>query len=107
MKGIISESTLKFMELMQRTIKIRSRLYIYKHILADYNRSFMKLALILTTLYCYTLFLSSCQPFSIKDRKIIDNKGRQITIHGTNIVVKGPPYLPNIDYYDPNMSFSE
>jgi len=38
---------------------------------------------------------------SIKNRKLVDDQGRQLTIHGTNIVVKVPPYIPRIDHYDP------
>ena len=38
---------------------------------------------------------------SIINRKLVDEQGRQLTIHGTNIVVKVPPYIPRIDHYDP------
>ena len=44
--------------------------------------------------------------FSIVNRKIVDSQGRQITFHGTNVVVKVPPYIPIIDKYDPGWSFS-
>ncbi len=47
-----------------------------------------------------TLLLSVILCVSIKNRKIVDEHGRQLTIHGTNIVVKVPPYLPRIDKYD-------
>jgi len=52
-----------------------------------------------------TLLLLTCQ-ISIRNRKLIDEQGRELTIHGTNVVVKVPPYLPRLDAYDPNWSFS-
>lgn len=30
-----------------------------------------------------------------------------MTFHGTNIVVKVPPYIPITDHYDPTWSFSK
>ena len=44
---------------------------------------------------------------SIINRKLIDEQGRELIIHGTNVVVKVPPYIPRIDAYDPEWSFSE
>lgn len=44
---------------------------------------------------------------SIRNRKLIDDEGREIRFHGTNVVVKVPPYIPIIDYYEPNFSFSK
>ncbi len=53
------------------------------------------------------LLVLPVQNLAIKNRKLIDEKGRELIIHGTNVVVKVPPYLPRIDAYDPEWSFSE
>lgn len=47
------------------------------------------------------LLISVVTSISIKNRKLIDDEGRQIIIHGTNVVVKVPPYQPRVDSYDP------
>ena len=53
-----------------------------------------------TIIILSTIIALACG-ISIKNQKLVDDQGRQITIHGTNVVVKVPPYLPRIDKYDP------
>ena len=36
-----------------------------------------------------------------------DEKGRARIFHGQNVVVKGSPYLPEMDEWDPQMSLTE
>lgn len=36
-----------------------------------------------------------------------DAQGREITFHGTNVVVKVPPYMPNTHSFDPITSLCE
>lgn len=43
----------------------------------------------------------------IHNRKLHDDQNREIRFHGTNIVVKVPPYIPRTDSYDPEWSFCE
>lgn len=39
--------------------------------------------------------------------RIIDGMGRERYFHGANVIVKGPPWLPRTDKFDPHWSFSE
>lgn len=48
----------------------------------------------------------SFKEIRIRDRKLVDSEDREIRFHGTNVVVKVPPYLPKTDAYDPEWSFS-
>ncbi len=38
---------------------------------------------------------------------MMDEDGRERFFHGTNIVVKGPPYYPMTDSFNNEMSFSD
>src|SRR4051794_41733465 len=38
---------------------------------------------------------SAVRPLSIKDSKIVDENGRQVILHGVNVVYKRAPYYPN------------
>jgi endoglycosylceramidase len=40
-------------------------------------------------------------------RSFIDEKGRTVVLHGVNVVVKLPPYLPNTQSFDPMNSLSD
>ena len=53
------------------------------------------------------LILELATAISIKNRKLVDDEGREIRFHGTNVVVKVPPYMPIIDYFEPNFSFAK
>eukprot|EP00667_Euglena_gracilis_P004147 EG_transcript_4162 len=39
--------------------------------------------------------------------RLTDHLGREVYFHGVNVVVKGPPWLPETDIFHPTMSFSE
>ncbi|KAI9206223.1 endoglycoceramidase [Polychytrium aggregatum] len=43
----------------------------------------------------------------ISQRSFIDSYGRQRLFRGVNVVVKGPPWHPTIDRWDPQLSFSQ
>lgn len=38
---------------------------------------------------------------------MVDSLGRERFFHGMNVVVKGPPWIPQIHGFDPQWSFSE
>eukprot|EP01062_Namystynia_karyoxenos_P032379 TRINITY_DN2386_c2_g1_i1.p1 TRINITY_DN2386_c2_g1~~TRINITY_DN2386_c2_g1_i1.p1 ORF type:complete len:542 (+),score=170.39 TRINITY_DN2386_c2_g1_i1:83-1627(+) len=40
------------------------------------------------------------------ERVLIDDQGRERAFHGTNAVVKGPPWLPSRDGFDPDTSLT-
>lgn len=42
-----------------------------------------------------------------KTNMIIDEDGRERFFHGTNIVVKGPPYHPQMNSFDSEISFCD
>ena len=52
--------------------------------------------------------LKDSYQFSIDNTKsfILDNYGRYSIFHGTNVVIKLPPYLPEFDKFDPYMSLN-
>ena len=39
--------------------------------------------------------------------RIVDTDERERYFHGVNVVVKGPPWLPELETFDPLMSFVE
>jgi endoglycosylceramidase len=41
------------------------------------------------------------------ERRFVDAHGRERVFHGTNVVVKGPPWLPRLDEFDPLTSLVE
>ena len=57
-------------------------------------------------LFFLCLTIISC--FSIDESKsfILDNDGRYSIFHGVNVVVKLPPYLPDLENFDPFMSLN-
>ena len=59
-------------------------------------------------LFSFFLCINIIFSFSIDDSKrfILDNEGRYSIFHGANVVVKLPPYLPNLDKFDPFMSLN-
>ena len=38
--------------------------------------------------------------------RVVDTAGRERYFHGVNVVVKGPPWIPVVDTFDPDWSFS-
>ena len=38
-------------------------------------------------------------------RRIIDAEGKERYFHGVNVVVKGPPWIPEATTFDPRQSF--
>ena len=59
-------------------------------------------------LFLFILSIKASYFFSIDSSKhfILDNNGRYSIFHGVNVVVKLPPYLPNLDQFDPYMSLN-
>jgi endoglycosylceramidase len=53
------------------------------------------------------LFLISldAKDVNLKNGKLYDSKNRELTLHGTNVVVKTPPYIPTIGEYNSVSSF--
>jgi len=41
------------------------------------------------------------------NNRILDNDGRERYFHGSNVVVKRAPYVPEIEKFDASHSFSE
>eukprot|EP00668_Euglena_longa_P039257 GGOE01050532.1.p1 GENE.GGOE01050532.1~~GGOE01050532.1.p1 ORF type:complete len:704 (-),score=146.21 GGOE01050532.1:434-2545(-) len=39
--------------------------------------------------------------------RLTDHLGREVYFHGVNVVVKGPPWVPETDTFHPTLSFSE
>ena len=66
--------------------------------------SLRQLSNIFLLFICITLVSS----FSIDDSKsfILDNHGRYTIFHGANVIVKLPPYLPELEKFDPYMSLN-
>ena len=60
-----------------------------------------------TTLAILFALLVLGSSIHIKNRKLHDDEGREIRFHGTNVVVKVPPYIPRTDQYDTEWSFCE
>ena len=62
----------------------------------------------LLNLLLFSFCLSIISSFSIDDSKnfILDNEGRYSIFHGANVVIKLPPYLPDLDKFDPYMSLN-
>ena len=42
----------------------------------------------------------------IERNRVVDSMGRERYFHGVNVVVKGPPWIPIVDKFDPDWSFS-
>ena len=54
----------------------------------------------------YSLALE-CYNVNTKTNRQVDEYGRERYFHGVNVVVKGPPWIPEINTFDPIWSFSE
>ena len=48
-----------------------------------------------------------CYNVNTNTHRQVDQYGRERYFHGVNVVVKGPPWIPEIDTFDPRWSFSE
>ena len=60
----------------------------------------MKGIVVLTTLLVLTL----CG-LKIKNMRLVDDKDRELLLHGGCVVVKVPPYFPITDHFDYQKSF--
>ena len=49
----------------------------------------------------------ACLQVNSATNRIVDSFGRERYFHGVNVVMKGPPWLPAMDKFDPIMSFVE
>lgn len=45
--------------------------------------------------------------YHVLNNRILDNTNRECFFHGVNVVYKSPPYLPIMDHFDANLSFSK
>ena len=54
-------------------------------------------------LFVLFAFITTIASFSIDSTKsfILDNEGRYSVFHGVNVIIKLPPYLPDLDKFDP------
>ena len=59
------------------------------------------------SIYLWLLFGVAIANIHIRDRMFVDEQGRARLFHGTNVVVKGKPYLPVEDRFDAQMSLNE
>ena len=50
---------------------------------------------------------SECLHVNTSTLRIVDTDGRERYFHGVNVVVKGPPWLPELETFDPLKSFVE
>ena len=50
---------------------------------------------------------SGCLHVNTSTHRIVDTEGRERYFHGVNVVVKGPPWLPELQEFDPLKSFVE
>lgn len=48
---------------------------------------------------------SGCLHVNTSTHRIVDTEGRERYFHGVNVVVKGPPWLPELETFDPLTSF--
>lgn len=48
-----------------------------------------------------------CLHVNTTTHRIVDGYNRERYFHGVNVVVKGPPWIPRQDKFDPYWSFSE
>ena len=66
----------------------------------------MNLINLLLTGICAAITDSS-NKISVENRKFIDEYGRQVLLHGVNIVYKVEPYLPTTDTFDSERSLTD
>ena len=50
---------------------------------------------------------ADCLHVNTTTHRIVDSEGRERYFHGVNVVVKGPPWLPELQTFDPLTSFVE
>ena len=71
----------------------------------------MKIALALFVWSCFhtVVIVDSQECFNVNTstHRMVDSLGRERFFHGMNVVVKGPPWIPLTDSFDPIWSFSE
>ena len=54
-----------------------------------------------------TLLIPSLSVLSISNLKLVDERGRQRIYHGLNVVMKIAPYIPDLEKFSLDTSFSE
>ena len=50
---------------------------------------------------------SGCIHVNTSTHRLVDGYGRERYFHGVNVVVKGPPWIPRQDVFNPYWSFVE
>jgi len=66
----------------------------------------MHLVLILLPLLIVDTVGANVLQVDVDRNRVVDMAGRERYFHGVNVVVKGPPWIPNVDSFDPEWSFS-
>ena len=60
-----------------------------------------------TVVYVEGRGLGECYNVNTSTHRVVDSLGRERYFHGMNVVVKGPPWIPQIEGFHPRWSFSE
>ena len=64
--------------------------------------------MLITTAFCaITVGASTKITVDPKIRQLVDEYGRARILHGFNVVLKNPPYLPPTDKFDPEFSITD
>ncbi len=70
----------------------------------------MVLVVLLVSIFfctCIPVEGQECYNVNTSTHRMVDSLGRERFFHGMNVVVKGPPWIPQIHGFDPQWSFSE
>ena len=66
------------------------------------------LSIIFMRLFILALLLAvSLSVITVKNNRLIDEYGREVIFHGLNVVMKIDPYLPDLEGFSLDTSFSE
>ena len=66
----------------------------------------LQFAAVVNVAFCQSAHITLKQK-STGERAFVDSFGREVLFHGVNVVVKGPPWIPEIDYWDGDISLSD
>ena len=76
------------------------------------EKNMLRFLLLFTAAFCVSSSSraspgSRCLHVNNSTHRIVDTDGRERYFHGVNVVVKGPPWLPELQEFDPLKSFVE
>ena len=69
--------------------------------------SFINISSLIILLQNFIQILSQTIKINTETNQFIDNQGRELFFHGVNVVYKIPPWIPDVDKFDPLTSFNE